>query len=90
MNKSSKKQTKSLYTMLENKSKTHGRILLSYSPPPPHKKEKKMDWSTDFYDHIHGFLSMVTALSKIRKRKEGGGRKEGTRTNLWSSTNQTK
>ena len=49
-----------------------------------------MDWSTDFYDHIHGFLSMLTALSKMRKRKEGGGRKEGTRTNLWSSTNQTK
>jgi len=25
---------------------------------------------------------MLTALSKMRKRKEGGGRKEGTRTNL--------
>ena len=27
-------------------------------------------------------VSMVTALSKMRKRKEGGGRKEGTGTNL--------
>ena len=28
--------------MLENKSLNDGRILLSYSPPPPHKKEKKI------------------------------------------------
>ena len=35
-------------------------------------------------------ISMVTALSEMTKRKERGGRKEGTIKNLRSSINKTK